>query len=211
MTNPTPPLLSGPVSPSQQRTYQTVRPPPTELLAKAYFTPLVAPTPCGTRLPKPSNTADTINGFLRVEAGGGVLRPDGILWDVSCILHAYAPNTQESMAEQLGEEAVAWGVNATGFTQVMPNGDRWYITYCRCTGWNTRKADPLVNLTRYRSMITWRVPGLPIIPGQRFRRIATSEQIVAQNAVAEGAQAAPQPPQPQQHTPRNTPRPSRRR
>jgi hypothetical protein len=203
--------MSGPVSPSQVRTYTTTRPPPIELLALEYFGPLVAPTPCATRLPKPSNTEDTINGFLRVEAGGGVLRSDGILWDVSVILHAYAPNSQEAIAEQLGQEVVAWGANANGFTQIMPNLDRWYITYARCSGFNVRKADPLVNLTRYRSMVTWRVPGLPIIPGQRFRRIVTSDQIIEQNAAAQAsaapvnAPAAPNGPRP------SAPRPSRRR
>jgi hypothetical protein len=196
--------MSTPVSPSQIRTYQTVRPPPTELLALAYFTPLVAPTPVATRVPKPSNTEDCINGFLRVEAGGGVLRGDGILWDVSCILHAYAPNTQEAMAEQLGEEAVAWGANFTGSSVQMPNGDVWYCTYARCSGWNLRKADPLVAMTRYRSMVTWRIPGLPVIPGQRFRRIVTSDQIVEQNTVAQAVA-------PGAAAPGNAPRPSRRR
>jgi hypothetical protein len=199
--------MSIPVSPSQMRTYQTVRPPPTELVALAYFTPLVAPTPCATRIPKPSNTADTINGFLRVEAGGGVLRADGILWDVSCILHAYANNTEEAMAEQLGEEAVAWGANFTGSSVVMANGDVWYCTYARCSGWNVRKADPLVPMTRYRSMVTWRMPGLPIIPGQRFKRIVTPEQITAQNVVAQGA-VAPAAKTPLAH---NAPRPRRKR
>ena len=206
MSAPTPP---GPVSPSQVRTYTTTRPPPIELLALAYFTPLVAPTPCATRLPQPSKTADTINGFLRVESGGGVLRGDGILWDVSCILHAYAPNTQEAMAEQLGEEAVAWGANANGFTQIMPNSDRWYITYSRCSGFNVRKGDPLVNMTRYRSMVTWRVPGLPVIPGQRFRRIVTPEQVVEQNVIAQDVAPVSAPaPAPRS---RSAPRPSRRR
>lgn len=197
--------MSTPVSPSQVRTYQTVRPPPTELVALAYFTPLIAPTPCGTRVPKPSNTADTINGFLRVEAGGGVLRADGILWDVSCILHAYANNTEEAMAEQLGEEAVAWGANFTGSSVQMPNGDVWYCTYARCSGWNQRKGDPLVAMTRYRSMVTWRIPGLPIIPGQRFTRIVSAEQVAAQNAIAQQQAPADTP------LAHNPPRPRRRR
>ena len=176
--------MSEPISPSQVRTYQTVRPPPTEMVALGYFTPLLAPTPVATRVPQPSNTADTINGFLRLEAAGGVLRADGIFWDVSCILHAYANNTDESLAEQLGEEAVAWGANMTGTSVVMPNGDKWYCTWARCSGWNTRKADPLVAMVRYRSMVTWRMPGLPIVPGQRFRRRVTSEEVRAQDAVA---------------------------
>jgi hypothetical protein len=150
-----------------------------------YFPALVAPTPCGTRVPKPSLTEDTINGFLRLEAGGGVLRPDGILWDVAIILHAYANNTDEAMAEELIGEAVAWGANAQGTVTVMPNGDKWYCTYSRCTANALRKADPMVAMTRYRAMVTWRVPGLPIIPGQRITRRVTPEQIVAQNQIAQ--------------------------
>ena len=159
--------------PNLVRPFATHRPPPTEALAKAYFGPLVAPTPVGTRVPQPNKTADTINGFLRVESGGGSLRGEQILWDVAIILHAYAPNTQEYVAEQLIDEALAWGANATGYTQQMDNGDNWYVTYSRVTGFATRKSDPLVNLTRYRGMVTWRIPGLPVVPGQRFRNIKT--------------------------------------
>ena len=154
-----------------ERPYSTTRPPPTEALAREYFAPLMAPTPVGTRVPQPSKTADTINGFLRLEAGGGSLRGEMMLWDVAVILHAYAPNTQEYVAEQLIDDAIAWGSNAAGYTQVMPNGDEWYVTYSRCTGFATRRADPLVNLTRYRGMVTWRIPGLPVVPGQPFRRV----------------------------------------
>jgi len=157
--------------PNLVRPFATHRPPPTEKLAKAYFAPLVAPTPVGTRAPQPSRTADTINGFLRVESGGGTLRGEMLLWDVAVILHAYAPNAQESVAEDLIDEALTWGANAAGYTQTMPNGDEWYITYSRCTGFALRKADPYVNLTRYRAMVTWRIPGIPVIPGQRFRMI----------------------------------------
>ena len=156
--------------PNLVRPFATVRPPPTEALAKAYFAPLVAPTPVGTRVPQPNKTADTINGFLRVEAGGGNLRGENLLWDVAVILHAYAPNTQEYMAEQLIGDALTWGANATGYSQAMDNGDNWYITWSRVSGFATRKADPLVNLTRYRGMVTWRIPGLPLAPGQHRSR-----------------------------------------
>jgi hypothetical protein len=150
--------------PNLIRPRAAVRPPPTEALAKAYFGPLVAPTPCSTRAPQPSKTADTINGFLRVEAGGGTLRGELLLWDVAIILHAYANNTDEYLAEQLINDALTWGADAAGYTQPMPNGDEWYITYSRCTGNVVRKADPYVNMTRYRAMVTWRIPGLPPLP-----------------------------------------------
>lgn len=32
--------------------------------------PLMSPTTVATRLPRPTETADTINGFMRIEAGG---------------------------------------------------------------------------------------------------------------------------------------------
>jgi hypothetical protein len=189
--------MSAPIHPSQVRPQFTTRPPPTELLARTYFPPLVAPTPVGTRVPRPSNTEDTINGFLRVEAGGGVLRADGILWDVAIILHAYAPNTQEAVAEQLITAAVAWGGNAQGV--IIPVGsDNWYVTYSRVTGFIVRKADPLVAMTRYRAMVTWRVPGIPVVPGQPFRAVV--EPDAADQAVVA-----------QQTAHRSAPRPSRRR
>jgi hypothetical protein len=159
---------AGPTGSDLTRPRSTVRPPPSEALAKAYFTPLVTPTPVATRAPQPSKTADTINGFLRIEAGGGVLRGEMLLWDVAIILHAYANNSEEYLAEQLIDDAVAWGANAAGYTQQMTNGDNWYITYSRATSLPTRKADPYVNMTRYRAMVTWRIPGLPPrAPGQR--------------------------------------------
>lgn len=154
----------APTGGSLARPRGTVRPPPTEYLARQYFTPLVTPTPVATRAPQPAKTADTINGFLRLEAGGGVLRGEMLLWDVAVILHAYANNSDEYLAEQLINDALAWGANAAGYTQQMPNGDEWFITYSRATSIATRKADPYVNMTRYRGMVTWRIPGLPPNP-----------------------------------------------
>lgn len=192
-----PPFISGRAAPtggSQVRPRATVRPPPTERLGLAYFPPLVAPTPVATRVPQPAKTEDTINGFLRLEAAGGVLRPDGILFDMALILHAYANNTEESLAEDLIDEAIAWGSNAAGYAQQL-DGDTWYITYSRCTSLAMRKADPLVNMTRYRAMITWRIPGIAVAPGTR--------------AVRRGRLSPPPPP----GAPRQSqaPRPSRRR
>lgn len=169
------------MTPNLVRPFATTRPPPIELVGETYFAPLMSPTPVGTRVPRPADTADTISGFLRLEAGGGSLRGEQLLWDVSIILHAYAPNTQEAMAEQVIGDAVAWGANAQGSTIVTPSGDEWYVTWSRCTAFVVRRADPAVNLTRYRSMITWRIPGLPPhTPGQR--RIAVPAVADASNA-----------------------------
>lgn len=198
--------MTGPTAP---RFLTTTRPPPTEKLADLYFTSLMSPVPVGTRLPRPAETADTINGFLRLEAGGGVQRPvkglEQLFWDVSVILHAYAPNTQETMAEEIITRAVAWGSNAQGTTTTMLNGDKWYITYSNCTGFATRKADPLVNMTRYRAMVTWRVPGLPVEPGEEWLRYLppSTEATPAGTDDRLTRPARPAPP--------GTPRPSRRR
>src|SRR6185295_15775746 len=91
-------------------------------------------------------------------------------WDVSVILHAYAAHTEEGMAEHLIGVAVAWGSNAQGTTIVMPNEDQWYVTYSHCSGFITRKPDPMVNLSRYRAMVTWRVPGIGVAPGALWLR-----------------------------------------
>lgn len=199
--------MTGPVAP---RFLTTTKPPPSEKLAKLYFSPLMAPTPVATRLPRPAETADTINGFLRIEAGGGVLRPvsglEQLMWDVSVILHAYAPNTEESFAEELIGRAVAWGANAQGTTTTLRNGDKWYVAYSNATGLATRKADPLVNMTRYRAMVTWRIPGLPITPGEGIVRHTPEpgdSAALGDSAAAPARRRTPPPP--------GTPRPSRRR
>jgi len=70
--------------------------PPIEAIGVAYFTPLMAPVPVTTRLGKPDSRADTVVPWLRLEAAGGPLRPDELLYDLSIILHAYAPENLET-------------------------------------------------------------------------------------------------------------------
>jgi hypothetical protein len=146
--------------------FATLKSPPIEKLAKAYFTPLMAPLLVATRLPQPAPNKETINTFLRLQSGGGTQRPDTILFDISVILHSYAPNEQEDVAEENLADAVAWGSNAQGQTITLRNGDEYYVTYSRATGLSHRQADPYVDLIRYRSMVQWRVPGIVIGPGQ---------------------------------------------
>lgn len=138
------------------RPFTTLLPPPIEAMAVAYFTPLMAPTPVATRLPSPDDSADTIEGFLRLEAAGGALLPDSFLWDMSIVLHAYSPI--EPQAESIIGKALAWGSNATGTTTTFSGLD-WYVTFARATSLATKQADPLVDLPRYRAMVTWRIPG----------------------------------------------------
>lgn len=138
------------------RPFETLQPPPVEAMAVAYFTPLMSPTPVATRLPEPDQDADTTEGFLRIEAAGGSLLPDTYFWDMAVLLHAYSPN--EPQAESLISKAVAWGSNATGVTTTVAALD-WYVTFSRATSLPTKQQDPLVDLTRYRAMVSWRIPG----------------------------------------------------
>jgi hypothetical protein len=155
---PYPPYVSAS---GNQSFYTTIFPPPIQGLAIAYFTPKLAPTPVATRLPVPSNTADTVNGFLRVEAAGGSVLVDELLFNCGIIIHSYAPNNQESFAEILAMHALAHGGNAQGQLITHPTLQRpWYVTYSRITALAVRQADPLVNMTRFRGMVLWRCQGM---------------------------------------------------
>lgn len=160
MAQPAPALRRrGPTEAGDVRPFTTIAPPPIEAMALAYFTPLMAPTPVATRLPSPAADADTVEGFLRLEAAGGALVGDALMWDMSIIVHAYSPI--EPQAESIIGKAIAWGNNAQGLT-VTIDGTDWYITFSRATGLPVRQQDPIVALTRYRAMLSWRIPGQPL-------------------------------------------------
>ena len=161
----TTPYLPG--DPDNLAPYQTIWPPPIQGLAKAYFTPRMAPVPVATRLPQPGRTEDTINGFLRIEAAGGRVLKDELFFDCSVILHSYANNNQESMAEINAMRAVAHGGNAQGRAIVHPSlGKPWFVSWSRVTALAVKQADPLVNMVRFRAMVTWRIQGTvdPLTP-----------------------------------------------
>jgi hypothetical protein len=144
---------------TQARPYTTILPPPIEAMAVAYFTPLMDPVPVATRLPSPSATDDVVNGFLRLESAGGTQVDQMLMWDMSIILHAYSP--LEPQAEDIIGTALAWGANSQGLT-VPINGRDWFVTYSRATALATKQQDSLVPLTRYRAMVTWRIPGIAL-------------------------------------------------
>jgi hypothetical protein len=129
-------------------------PPKIEELAVAFLQPFLDPTPVATRLPSPDNNADTVNGFLRVEAGGGTM-PDMFQYDMTCLLHGYSPD--ESQANDITNLAIGLMGAADGTTV---NG--FYITYIPSVGVAQRRTDPDVNLPRYLASVTWRIPGQPI-------------------------------------------------
>lgn len=135
-----------------------IRPPDIEWLTIYYLTQFMGSTPIGTRLPNPSDNADTVNGFLRVEAGGGN-KANYLQWNMSVILHAYSPNEIE--AEAIIGDAMGWMTAARG--QQIAGWSVVEVPNCTVAH---RYSDPqVIGLTRYRAMVTWRVPGQLMVPG----------------------------------------------
>jgi hypothetical protein len=130
-----------------------------EWLAAYYLTPLMDPSiPIATRLPQPDKQADTINGFLRLEAGGGP-KVNFTEYNLTTILHAYSPN--EIQASQISRAATGWMAAARGQTIAG-----WGVTDVPTVIGSHKLGDPNVaGLTRYRSLVTWRVPGRLMVPG----------------------------------------------
>lgn len=133
-----------------------VLPPDVETLAIAFLGPNLSPTPVATRLPSPTDDADTVNGFLRVEYGGGT-KPNRFQYDVQCILHGYSPD--EVQASLTSARAVALMSAARG-----QNINGWYVVGISGVVVPHRLTDPDVILPRYRAAVTWRVAGQPWSP-----------------------------------------------
>jgi hypothetical protein len=134
-----------------------VLPPDIESTAFTYLSAVVTPTPVATRMPNPDLEADTINDFLRIEAAGGN-RANFLEWDASFLMHAYSPD--EMRASALAQKATAYAAGARG--QLI---DGAYVLRVINTVAPTRLTDPNVNLIRYRSMVTWRMPGRLVTAG----------------------------------------------
>lgn len=133
-----------------------ILPPAIETLSRSFLTPLLTPTPVATRLPSPASDADTVNGFLRVESGGGG-KPNRFQYDMQTILSAYSPD--EIQAEHIVGQAVAVMSAARG--QTINDGTfGWFVVGVMGVVAPHRLNDPdVVNLTRYRASVTWRVAG----------------------------------------------------
>jgi hypothetical protein len=138
--------------------YPPVKAPPIEWLAQAFLTPLMAPTPVKTRLPQPNSDQDTLQGFLRIEAGDSTPIPStwGAAWNCSFLMHSYSPN--EVQAEDVSTNALGYVAAATGLTIVG-----WYVVGVPTVIGGRRLYDPLVpaDIVRYRSAVTWTVAGKP--------------------------------------------------
>ncbi len=129
-------------------------------LAKAYLTERMNPVPVATRLPQPANTADTVNGFIRIEPDGGAVMLDDLLFNCGIIVHSYAPHNQDSQAEINLMHCLAHLGAAQGRYIVHPSLQRpWFCTYSRITSLAISQPDPAVNLTRLRGAATWRIKG----------------------------------------------------
>lgn len=151
---------------TQPRPFATTQPPPIESIGKAYFTSLMSPLLVTTRLPQPAPNQDTIGQFLRLQSAGGAqlvqAGQEGYFWNVSIILHSYAPDDQEVAAEENLAVALGWGANAQGTTITTKSGVPWYVTFSSAPGLGTKITDPSVALTRYRGLVSWRVAGRPL-------------------------------------------------
>lgn len=145
------------------RPFETTKPPPIESIGKQYFTPLMAPLLVCTRQPQPAPNRETVDRYLRVQSGGGAQREDSILWDVAVILHSYAPNDEETQAEETLSDALGWGANAQGTYVTLKSGKKWWVTYSWANTLTTKLQDPAVDLVRYRGSVMWRVHGEPLV------------------------------------------------
>jgi hypothetical protein len=127
-------------------------PPDIEELGVEYLSDLLAPTPVATRIPSPEKHADTINGFLRIENGGG-FKPNRFQYDAQCLIHGYSPDEIE--ADRITRQAVA--LMSAGRGQTV---DGWYVVGVMNVVVPHRLSDPdVIGLVRYRAMVTWRVAG----------------------------------------------------
>ena len=136
-------------------------PPKIEVIARAYLLTHMAPVPIITRLPNPDKQADTVNGVLRVEAGGGT-RPNRFQYDAQCILHGYSPD--EDQANRIVNNAIGL-VNAARRQWVSDGTTNWFIVgVISAAGPPLKRSDPDVILPRYLATVTWRVAGQPWTP-----------------------------------------------
>jgi hypothetical protein len=129
-------------------------PPDVQDLGIYYFTPLLAPTPVDSRLPKPADDKDTVSGFLTIEAAPSN-RIGLAQWDVSMVLHAYSP--VEAEAADISNKVMAYGTAVQGLTVMS-----WYIVGLVNAMGSEQIPNPDIDLPRYRSALTWRVAGHPI-------------------------------------------------
>lgn len=155
-----PPPYAMPGNPDNSPPFPTIYPPPVQGLAVAYLTPRLTPIPVATRLPQPANTADCVNGFVRVEAAGGAVMVNELMFNVGLIIHSYGTYDAESMAEIVCMKALALAGNAQGRFITHPSLQRpWFVTYSRISSLAVKQNDARVPMVRFRASVTWRLQG----------------------------------------------------
>jgi hypothetical protein len=133
--------------------FPVITPADIEAMVQFFYTPIMAPTPVATRLPRPADNADTINGFLRVESADStpLLQFRSAAWDMNFLIHAYSPDEIEAssiIARAMGEAASAHFKTVMGF---------YIVDVVNVIGGNRLPEPRVPDLMRYRAAVTWRV------------------------------------------------------
>ncbi|WP_396902693.1 hypothetical protein [Mycolicibacterium sp.] len=128
-----------------------------ELLGVSFLTARMTGKRICTEVPKPRPDQTVADPFVRLEWGGGT-QVNRLEFDIDIIVFGYARDWDTASLDC--RTAFGYMAAATG-TQI----DGWYLGWCRGTSLPHRSNDPKVpDLRRYRSMVTWRVPGQLITP-----------------------------------------------
>lgn len=160
--------MSQPITGSWQ---QTIIDPPIEAMARVFLERIEQPYDIGTLLTSPDDpdqdpTQVAVAGFIRLE-GLGTTQINELEFDCDWGLHAYQDDEVASSfwcRKLTGFAANAQGTKLTVPSYELPDGTvvpqlDWYVGWSRAPIRAQRQIDPTVNLPRYRSMISWRVPG----------------------------------------------------
>jgi hypothetical protein len=148
--------------------YPTLETPPIETMAKVLLPILFATagltTHVATRRPRPGVDEDNPpGGFCRIEAGGGQ-QVNEVQFVQDLILNTYfaADTDEEAKCERLSNQQTALAGNAAGWRVTLDDGRTFDINDSRPEVLPTAQVDPMVNVTRYRSMVSWTTTGKPI-------------------------------------------------
>lgn len=137
--------------------------PPIEWLGFAYYSPLLTGTKVCTEYPGAQGNKPYVDGpVLRTEAAGGTPALE-VMFDLDLILHGYKGRNEDG-AKELSQRATKLGSGLRNVTVMCPLTEdgpplAWTIHDAWVSSEPTRQVDPIVNLPRFRSMVTWRVVG----------------------------------------------------
>lgn len=110
----------------------------------------------GTKLPRTPENKTKPDPYLRLEFGGGT-KANLLEYDLDTILHSYAPD--DGLASLNGRTATGYMASAQGETV-----DGWFVSGVPTVVLPRKVDDPRfgTSLSRYRSMVTWRVQAQPL-------------------------------------------------